>query len=208
MAQIALKRKENFSQAIHIFFSSKKNVNRLRKTRLTQSPSIQLIINKIKLRLKTKPHRLGNGAYGGGQEGDGARLHGARWGLSPSHAGRREGRPRRKEERARPLDEEAGTAPRHIARAPEQPPKEQAQKKANGQAENASPFTFLWQWKNGKSRLSLTSRGQDKNRRGCPPRSSRPHSRKAAHAPWLPSPPWQASRCWWPCRPSIPVPYK
>lgn len=144
----------------------------------------------------------------GGRRGTGQGRMGPDGGLSPSHAERREGQPRRKEERARPLDEEAGNSPRHIARAPEQPPKEQAQKKANGQAENASPFTFLWQWKNGKIRLSLTSRGQDKNRRGCPPRSSRPHSRKAAHAPWLPSPPWQASRCWWPCRPSIPVPYK
>ena len=183
-------------------------MNRLRKTRLAQSSSIQLIINKKNLCPKTKPHRLGNGAYGGGRRGTGQgrmgpdggyRLHTPE-GAKAGHAEKRKGRA--------PLMRKREQPPRHIARAPEQPPKEQAQKKANGQAENASPFTFLWQWKNGKSRLSLTSRGQDKNRRGCPPRSSRPHSRKAAHAPWLPSLPWQASRCWWPCRPSIPVPYK
>ena len=100
MAQIALKRKENFSQAIHIFFSSKKNVNRLRKTRLAQSSSIQLIINKINLRPKTKPHRLGNGAYGGGRRGTGQgrmgpdggyRLHTPE-GAKAGHAEKRKGR--------------------------------------------------------------------------------------------------------------------
>ena len=40
--EIALKRDEKFSQVIHIFFSSEKNVNHLRKIRLFQGLSYTL----------------------------------------------------------------------------------------------------------------------------------------------------------------------
>ena len=60
---IASKRHANFSQAIHIFFSSEKNVNRLRKNRVFQNRFILLIIKEIEFFFKIGQYGLGNGAY-------------------------------------------------------------------------------------------------------------------------------------------------
>ena len=68
--ETALKRNENFSLEIHIFFSSKKMWTTWEKSGCFKKCFILLIINKIRFSFKIRPYGLGNGVYG--REKDGA----------------------------------------------------------------------------------------------------------------------------------------